>query len=229
MPKHLVIPLVLLLSCPAFAEGVWQVKGHAFSNVHAWQKGSQVRVGGRVSGGPARAPFQAVIHVLGDEGRMHRVAVHMNSYTGQGETFEGGFTSRRRSRLWQVCGIEVAGPDPDETRTLADRARPPRPPVAAAPPAPAHRPASGPPQCFPAATAGAADMPGVLFSSRQPVSVAIRVKPSNRLVLMRSVTAADASETRLPAGEYSANVVGEGFAFRRDFVVSGERVVVDLN
>lgn len=228
MPKRLVIPIVLLLSCPAFAEGIWQVKGHAFSNVHAWQNGNQVRVGGRISGGPARAPFQAVIHVRDDDGGTRKVAVRMNSFTGQGETFEAGFTSKRRSRRWQVSQIEVVGPDPNETLALAAQAKPTPRAGTTTPPAPAPGRESGPPQCFPASTADSA-MPRVLFSSRRQVCVTVRAKPSGRLVLMCNVAAGDATETRLPAGAYSANVVGDGFASRRDFTVPGKNVAVDLD
>jgi hypothetical protein len=231
--KHLLMTTILatslLLPPSAGAEGIWQVKGHAFSNVHAWQKGTRVRVSGRVSGGPARAPFHAVIHVLGDEGKTHRVAVRMNSYTGQGETFEGGFTSRRRSQRWQVSQIEVVGPDPDEIRSLATQNRP-APRAGAATPAPAAaQPLGGPAQCFPRAAEGTAGWPGVTFSSRRPVCITVTARPSGRLVLMRSVAPSEPAETRLPSGEYTAKIVGDGFVSSRDFSVSADGTAVDLD
>lgn len=219
----------LFLTAAACAEGIWQVKGHAFSNVHAWQKGTRVRVSGRVSGGPARAPFQAVIHVLGDEGETHRVAVRLNSYTGQGETFEGGFTSRRRSQRWQVSQIEVVGPDPDQIRSLAARKRPAHHAVAAHPSPTAPQPRNGPAQCFPRAAEGASDWSVVTFSSRRPVCITVTGRPSGRLVLMRSVAPADSAETRLPRGEYTAKIVGDGFVSSLDFSVSGDGAAVDLD
>jgi hypothetical protein len=231
--KHLLMTALLAVSLflppAAVAEGIWQVKGHAFSNVHAWQKGTRVRVSGRVSGGPARAPFQAVIHVLGDEGKTHRVAVRMNSFTGQGETFEGGFTSKRRSQRWQVSQIEVVGPDPDEIRSLAARNRP-APRAGAAPPPPAAaQPRGGPAQCFPRAAEEAAGWSGVTFSSRRPVCITVTARPSGRLVLMRSVAPAEPAETRLPKGEYTAKIVGDGFVSSRDFSVLTDGVAVDLD
>ena len=231
--KHLLMTALLaahlFLPPAAGSEGIWQVKGHAFSNVHAWQKGTRVRVSGRVSGGPARAPFQAVIHVLGDEGKTHRVAVRMNSYTGQGETFEGGFTSRSRSQRWQVSQIEVVGPDPDEIRSLAARGRSaPRARAATSSPADT-QPRGGPVQCFPRAAEDAADWSGVTFSSRRPVCITVTARPSGRLVLMRSVAPAEPTETRLPRGEYTAKIVGEGFVSSMDFSVETDGAAVDLD
>ena len=56
MTKFGIILLALLLSSTASAEGILQVKGHAFSNVHAWQKGTEVRVSGRESAGAPPGP-----------------------------------------------------------------------------------------------------------------------------------------------------------------------------
>jgi hypothetical protein len=222
-----IIFLALLLSSTASAEGILQVKGHAFSNVHAWQKGTEVRVSGRVSGGPARSPFQAVIHVLNDEGRTHRVAVRMNSFTGQGETFESGFKSKKRSRWWQVSQIEVVGPDPDEIRALEGQTAATRRPQASAPSE--ALPESGPPQCFPLEAANTAPLSKVVFFSRQPVCVTVRTLPSGRLVLMSNVAQDSPKEALLPKGEYAAKIAGRGFVANRNFSVSGNGVEIDLN
>ncbi len=222
-----IIFLALLLSSTASAEGILQVKGHAFSNVHAWQKGTEVRVSGRVSGGPARSPFQAVIHVLNDEGGTHRVTVRMNSFTGQGETFESGFKSKKRSRWWQVSQIEVVGPDPDEIRVLKGQTPATSQPQASAPSAP--MPESGPPQCFPLETANAGSLPKVIFSSRRPVCVTVRALPSGRLVLMSNIDQNTPKEALLPKGEYAAKIVGHGFVANRNFSVSGNGAQIDLN
>ena len=222
-----IIFLALLLSSTASAEGILQVKGHAFSNVHAWQKGTEVRVSGRVSGGPARTPFQAVIHVLNDEGGTHRVTVRMNSFTGQGETFECGFKSKKRSRWWQVSQIEVVGPDPDEIRALKGKAEAPRRTQTAAPSG--AMPESGPPQCFPLEAANAGPLPKVIFSSRRPVCVTVRALPSGRLVLMSNIDQNVPKEALLPKGDYAAKIVGHGFVANRNFSVSGHGVEIDLN
>lgn len=228
--KQACLTLFFLLLCSAaVAEGVWRVKGHAFSNVHAWQKGTEVRVSGRVSGGPVRAPFQAVIHVQNDEGKTHRVTIRKKTFSGQGETFEGGFRAPKRSRWWQIIQIEVVGADPAEiarqaaqSRTMARLATP-------SSPAPADMPESGPPQCFPIETKTSGEVSRVLFSSMRPVCVTLRNRRSGRLVLMKSVSPHDLENTPLPCGEYSVKIVGDGFVSQKDVSISGQSQVVDLN
>lgn len=221
---------LLLLNCsPAAAEGVWRVKGHAFSNVHAWQKGTQVRVSGRVSGGPARAPFQAVIHVQDDEGKTHRVTIRKKTFAGQGETFEGGFKAARRSRWWQVIQIEVVGADPDEIRHPGQDT-----PGSARTAAPSTSTVSAMPEygsrkCFPLEGTPQGDMHGVVFSSMRPVCVSVRERSSGKLMLMKSVQPHDLQATPLPPGEYSVKIVGDGFVSQKDFRVAADDEVVDLN
>ena len=229
-PGFFALLALLLLNCsPASAEGVWRVKGHAFSNVHAWQKGTQVRVSGRVSGGPVRSPFQAVIHVQDDEGKTHRVTIRKKTFGGQGETFEGGFKAARRSRWWQVIQIEVVGADPDEIRHPGQKA-----PGAARTAGPSPSPASAVPEygsrkCFPLEGTSRGDMHGVVFSSMRPVCVYVRDRSSGKLMLMKSVSPHDLQATPLPPGEYSVKIVGDGFVSQKDFRVSADDEVVDLN
>lgn len=219
----------LLLNSAASAEGIWRVKGHAFSNVHAWQKGSQVRVSGRVSGGPVRAPFAAVIHVQDDEGRTRRVTIRKKRFTGQGETFEGHFRSPQRSRWWQIIQIDVVGADPAEIRRLTTS--PGSAPGSA--PSPSTNavaiPESGPARFFPIRKQAPASMSAVLFTSMRPVCVTVRDRASGRLVLMKNVSPHDLEMTPLPCGKYSVNIVGDGFTTRKDFSIPAPDDTIDLN
>ena len=230
MTRHLALLLAffLLLPCPqARAEGVWRVKGHAFSNVHAWQRGTQVCVSGRVSGGPARAPFTAVVHVQGDDGKVHRVTIRMKRFSGQGETFEGHFRAPKRSRWWQVIQIEVVGADPAKIpRTWPPRtASAPRPLVSGSDESPKY----GPARFFPIESAAAADMPTVRFSSGRPVCISVRERASGRLILRKNVTPGDSSTTPLPRGAYRALIVGDGFTATREFSVPAPDGVIGLD
>lgn len=228
--KHAGFILIFLLLCSvAGAEGVWRVKGHAFSNVHAWQKGTDVRVSGRVSGGPVRTPFQAVIHVQNDEGKTHRVTIRKTAFSGQGETFEGGFRAAKRSRQWQIIQIDVLGADPAEIQLQKAQSR--VLPHVAAPHSsvPGDMPESGPPQCFPIETKTSGDVSSVLFSSMRPVCVTLRNRRSGRLVVMKNVSPHDLANTSLPYGEYSVKIVGDGFVSQKDVSISGQSQVIDLN
>lgn len=228
--KHAGFTLLFLLLCSvAAAEGIWRVKGHAFSNVHAWQKGTDVRVSGRVSGGPVRTPFQAVIHVQNDAGKTHRVTIRKTAFSGQGETFEGGFRATKRSRQWQIIQIEVLGADPAEIQRQKAQSRA-LPQVAAPyPSVPGDMPENGPPQCFPIKTKTSDEVSSVLFSSMRPVCVTVRNRRSGRLVLMKNVSPHDLANTSLPCGEYSVKIVGDGFVSQKDVSVSGQSQVIDLN
>ena len=224
-------PILLLVVAPllflslASAEGVWRVKGHSFSNVHAWQKGSQVRVSGRVSGGPPRAPFQAVIHVQDDEGGTHRVTVRKKSFAGQGETFEGGFKAVKRSRWWQVIRIEVVGADPDEVHSLKGG----RKPSVRAPSPPSAARDYGAQKFFPLESRETGRMAGVVFSTTRPVCVTVRELVSGRLVLIRNVAPDDTVRTPLPPDDYAAHVVGDGFALQKDFSVTAPEELINLD
>ncbi|MGE4443321.1 MAG: hypothetical protein AB7D27_17830 [Desulfomicrobium sp.] len=228
--RHAGFVLLFLLFCSAAgAEGVWQVKGHAFSNVHAWQKGTDVRVSGRVSGGPARAPFQAVIHVLNDAGRTHRVTIRKTTFSGQGETFEGGFRAAKRSRWWRITQIEVLGADPANIQPHAARSKAAAHVPAPQPSAPVAMPESGPPQCFPIEAKASGSVSSVLFSSMRPVCVTVRNRASGKLLLMKNVSPHDLANTSLPYGEYSVKIVGDGFASQKNISISGPNQVIDLN
>lgn len=228
--KQTCLTLFFLLLCSAAgAEGVWRVKGHAFSNVHAWQKGTEVRVSGRVSGGPVRTPFQAIIHVQNDEGKTHRVTIRKTAFSGQGETFEGGFKASKRSRTWQIIQIEVVGADPAEIERQAAQSRTIPRVAAPYPPALADMPESGPPQCFPLEMKTPGEVSSVLFSSMRPVCVTVCNRTTGRLVLMKNVSPHDLENTPLPCGEYSVKIVGDGFVSQKDVSVSGQSLVIDLN
>ncbi len=228
--KHAGFTLLFLLLCSvAAAEGVWRVKGHAFSNVHAWQKGTDVRVSGRVSGGPVRTPFQAIVHVQNDEGKTHRVTIRKTAFSGQGETFEGGFRAAKRSRQWRIIQIEVLGADPAEIQRHKTQSRA-LPQVAAPYPSVSGGvPESGPPQCFPIKSKTSGDVSSVLFSSMRPVCVTVRNRASGKLLLMKNVSPHDLANTPLPYGEYSVKIVGDGFASQKNVSISGPNHVIDLN
>ena len=225
----LVVFTPLLILSLASAEGVWRVKGHSFSNVHAWQKGSQVRVSGRVSGGPARAPFQAVILVQDDAGGTHRVTIRKTSFSGQGETFEGGFKAPKRSRWWQVIGIEVVGADPDEVRSLKGGQAGRATGSVQAPPPPAAALDYGAQKFFPLESRNGERLSGVVFATARPVCVTVRERGSGRLILIKNVAPGDTARTPLPPGDYAAHIVGDGFALQKSFSVSSPEDTVDLD
>ncbi len=98
---------LLIWAISSFAEGIWQANGFVFSNVHAWQKGGQVTVSGRVSGGTLKNPLQAHIVVQNDEGRTYRALATVRNYTGKGETFQATFVARKKAQWWKIVTIDT--------------------------------------------------------------------------------------------------------------------------
>lgn len=98
--------LFLFLASNGLCEGIWPVNGHTFSNVNALQKGREVVVSGRVSGGPSRNPLFARIYVQDDEGRNYQTHATVQNYRGQGELFEARFHTYHRAKWWRIVKIE---------------------------------------------------------------------------------------------------------------------------
>ena len=103
------IGYLLILAPNAFSEGNWESQGHIFSNVHAWQKGNEVTISGRVSSGPARNPLEAIIYVINDEGKSHSSYIKVPKYSGKGELFESKFYSYKKYKWWNILKISVTG------------------------------------------------------------------------------------------------------------------------
>jgi hypothetical protein len=105
--KIVFIFLILAVSNLCFAEGIWSVNGHVFSNVHAFQRGKEVTVSGRVSGGSAKKPLQARITLQTDEGRTYYTYATITDFKGQGEIFESRFYSYQKALWWKIANIET--------------------------------------------------------------------------------------------------------------------------
>ncbi|MDY0274681.1 MAG: hypothetical protein RBR42_04485 [Desulfomicrobium sp.] len=101
------ILLVLLVSPLIYADGLWNINGHIFSNVNTLQRGKKVKVSGRVSSGPMKTPLQILIHIKNDEGRIYEAYTIIPNYIGKSETFETYFNAWTRSRQWKVVSIQT--------------------------------------------------------------------------------------------------------------------------
>lgn len=102
---QMMICLIFLISS-AFADQSWQVNGHVFSNVNAMQKGKEVTVSGRVSGGGVKNLLAINLYVQNDSGKTYRTSTTVKNFCGKGELFESSFTAWERARWWKVVGIE---------------------------------------------------------------------------------------------------------------------------
>lgn len=219
--------LFSLLICvySAWAEGAWTVKGHAFTNVHAWQQGNEVKVSGRVSNGPVRSPLQATIYSTNDAGRTHSASFRIEKYTGRGETFETQFTSAKRAKWWNVTRIEVAGEAPNEEnrkQIVLQQKNIMNSPILDV------RDENTNQKCFPLKNTGSVQSSRVLFTSLSSVCVTIRDKKTNKIILMKNISPHVLEEIAMPFGTYSAKIIGDNFSSQKDFDIASENEVIEF-
>jgi hypothetical protein len=209
----------------AYAEGAWNVDGHSFTNVHAWQNGNEVCVSGRVSGGKAKAPLRSWIHVRGDDFRSYKALVRIERFTGQGETFEARVKVAKASKWWRIERIEIEGVERTKQRPTSQSKNG----SLKQSPGPQSPQSAASLTSFPLKTESAHDMPTVLFSSRTAVCLTIRERDTGRLMVMKNIAPNVPGETRLPIGEYSAHVAGTGFDFKKRFAVMRGKECLEIN
>ena len=224
--RSVIVSLLIMSiwSSAVWAEGSWNVKGHAFTNTHAWQQGKQVQVSGRVSGGPARSPLQAQIHVKNDAGRTYTTNITINKFTGQGETFETRFTVSRKATWWKITQIDVVGSEPEQmqpkvfipqiTKTSSSAIN--------------QNAIALPPSCYPVKQKQSQNMSKVLFSSMRYVCVTIRDKKSNSLVLMKNISPHVLEEIDMPYGKYTATIIGDSYKEQKEFEIANENENIRL-
>jgi hypothetical protein len=193
-----------------WAEGAWNVNGYAFTNVHAWQNGKEVKVSGRVSNGPVRSPLQAEIHLENDAGKTRKVKIKIDKFTGQGEIFETRFTDSKRATWWRVTRIDVAGNEPDQIKSKA-----PKPQTTNSPSRVPHTITTSP-SSYPVKYKNSGAMSNVLFVSMRAVCVTVRDKNSNSLVLMKNVSPEVLEKIQMQYGAYTATIIGDGIKCRKN-------------
>jgi hypothetical protein len=205
-----------------WAEGAWNVNGYAFTNVHAWQNGKEVKVSGRVSNGPARSPLLAQIHIENDAGKTRKVKIKIGKFTGQGETFETRFTASKKATWWRITRIDVAGNEPEQIRTKTPTAQTTNSPSSV----PHTKTAS--PSSYPVKYEKQGAMSNVLFSSMRAVCITVRDKRSNSLVLMKNVSSHVPEKIQMPYGDYTTTIIGDGYKMQKEFKIENEDEVIQL-
>lgn len=215
----------LLWTSHAYAEGAWNVDGHSFTNVHAWQNGNEVCVSGRVSGGKAKAPLRSWIHVRGDDGRLYKALARIERFTGQGETFKTKVKVSKASKWWRIERIEVAGVEISKPGA-ADRSKINSGKQSVVPQS---LQSAASMTSYPLKPEFAHDMSTVLFSSGTPVCLTIREMVTGRMMVMKNIAPNVPGETRLPIGEYTAHVAGNGLDFKKRFAVTHGTECVEIN
>jgi hypothetical protein len=219
--------ILLFFGTNAFAEGNWQSKGHVFSNVHAWQQGNEVTISGRVSNGPARKPLEAIVHVINDEGKTHSSYIKVPNYSGKGELFETKFYSYKKYKWWNILKINVTGKSILEPSQIIQE-KPTQTIVKNEISEIDNYTEISSPKSYPKKNDMRGEISRVLFTSFNKISVVIRDKKTNKLVMMKNISPHDLVEVDFPYGEYNAKIIGDGINKKQDFLIDEEAETIHL-
>lgn len=215
------------MGADAFAEGNWESQGHIFSNVHAWQQGNEVTISGRVSSGPARNPLEAIVYVINDEGKTHSSHIKVSNYSGKGELFETKFYSYKKYKWWNILKIDVAGqsmPGPSQSMPGEPTQKSVYNEIAVID----NFNEISSQKSYPKKNNTESEISKVLFTSFNKISVVIRNKKTNKLVLMKNISPHDLVEINFPYGEYNAKIIGDGISKKQDFIIDEEAETIHL-
>lgn len=218
---------LLIFGSNAFAEGNWESQGHIFSNVHAWQQGNEVTISGRVSSGQPRNPLEAIVHVINDEGKSHSAHIKVSNYSGKGELFETKFFSYKKYKWWNILKINVTGqsmPGPSQSMPGEPTQKSVYNEIAVI----NNSNEISSPKSYPKKSNTEGEISKVLFSSFNKISVVIRNKKTNKLVMMKNISPHDLVEVDFPYGEYNAKIIGDGINKKQDFLIDEEMETIHL-
>jgi hypothetical protein len=84
------------------------------------------------------------------------------------------------------------------------------------------------PKSYPKKSNTEGEISKVLFSSFNKISVVIRNKKTNKLVMMKNISPHDLVEVDFPYGEYNAKIIGDGINKKQDFLIDEEMETIHL-
>lgn len=107
--KHLLRAILVLLffATLVLADGVWSSNGYVITNVSTQQRGKEVTISGRVSGGAAKSQIYVTVSVVNDKGNTSNALAVIQNYTGRGELFEAKFISLDIAQTWKVVDVKA--------------------------------------------------------------------------------------------------------------------------
>lgn len=223
----------LLFLNNAWAEGIWNVNGYQLSNVNVLDRGTQIEVSGRIQNGKAADYLKIQILVSNDNGHQFWAETSLQHYSGKGELFEARFRYYRKARIWNIEKIQVIGNQVSENETK--KYKPPIPNFVMSEdldPSEDKKIYYKTPKeakSYPTKENFSNNTSNVLFTSFDYITVLIREKKTNRLVLMKSISPHSLEEIQMERGHYIAKIQGDGAVSEKEFEIKEDNEVIDFN
>jgi len=207
------------------AEGIWSVNGYHLSNVNVLHKLNTVHVSGRIQGGKYADYLKIRILVSNDNGYRKWAETSLQRFSGKGELFECQFKYYKKSRIWniekidiignavneQVSNIKTESENKDTYFLEQNQYKKSKQYVANT---------SYEQKSYPKKNNVVGEISRVLFTSFNTISVVIRNKKTNKLVMMKSISPHDLVVVDFPYGEYNAKIIGDGINKKQDFIIN---------
>jgi len=215
------------------AEGIWSVNGYHLSNVNVLHKLNIVHVSGRIHGGKYADYLKIRILVSNDNGYRKWAETSLQRFSGKEELFECQFKYYKQSRIWNIEQIDIIGNAVNEqvsniktefenkdTYFLEQNQYEKSKQYVAN--------TSYEQKSYPKKSNTEGEISKVLFSSFNNISVVIRNKKTNKLVMMKNISPHDLVEVDFPYGEYNAKIIGDGINKKQDFLIDEEMETIHL-
>lgn len=214
----------------AWAEGIWSVNGYQLSNVNILDRSSQIEVSGRIQNGEAADYLKIQILVSNDNGFRCWAETSIQHYCGKGELFTARFKYRRKARSWNIEKIQVTG-----NKVSKNDVKKYYTPAPVLVETKINKPTEIK-QTFPETSEELKSYPmkenfsnntsKVLFSSFNYISVLIRNKDTNKVVLMKSISPHTLEEIQMERGRYIAKIQGDGNLSEKEFEIKEAEEII---
>lgn len=216
------------------AEGIWSVDGYHLSNVNVLHKLNTVHVSGRIQGGKFADYLKIRILVSNDNGFRGWAETSLQNYSGKGELFESQFKYYQKSRIWNIEKIEIVGNKIDgsnsnqnsdlhyERDTFSNNQHYEQPIQST-------QDKSYKPKTYPSKKKTTGETSNVLFSSFQNVSIIIKDRKTNKIVMMRNISPHNLEEVIIEKGLYTAVIIGNNLKKEKQFDIKEDNETIDLN
>lgn len=216
------------------AEGIWSVDGYHLSNVNVLHKLNTVHVSGRIQGGKFADYLKIRILVSNDNGFRGWAETSLQNYSGKGELFESQFKYYQKSRIWNIEKIEIVGNKIDgsnsnqnsdlhyERDTFSNNQHYEQPTQST-------QDKNYKQKSYPSKKTTTGETSNVLFSSFQNVSIIIKDRKTNKVVMMRNISPHNLEEVIIEKGLYTAVIIGNNLKKEKQFDIKEDNETIDLN
>jgi len=216
------------------AEGIWSVNGYHLSNVNILHKLNTVHVSGRIQGGKWAEYLKIRILVSNDNGYRGWAETSLQNYSGKGELFESQFKYYTKSRIWNIEKIDIVGNKVDDSssnqninsnyksETLSNNQNYEQPIKST-------QDKEYKQKSYPSKRNTTGELSNVLFSSFQNVSIIIKERKTNKIVMMRNISPHNLENVTMEKGLYTAIIIGNNFKKEKQFDIKEDEETIDLN